>query len=136
MNQHDYLELARECGQNIGGDLAQLLTITFAMVIAIYYFLHQAGMRMKIFAFALYAMGMLIYLGMMLTESIVRGGAIVALRAIPQKEQSMPVQMYLAISQSWVSVLESVLLNVAYWVLWIGVAYLLFFWKRPDKAQA
>ena len=45
------------------------------MVIAIYYFLHQAGIRMKIFAFAIYTCGMLAYLGMMLLESGVIMGA-------------------------------------------------------------
>ena len=43
MSQLDILNLARSCGQTTSSDFAQVITITFAMVIAIYYFLHQAG---------------------------------------------------------------------------------------------
>ncbi len=48
MSQLDILNLARSSGQTISSDFAQVITITFAMVVAIYYFLHQAGIRMKI----------------------------------------------------------------------------------------
>ncbi len=66
ISELDLLNLVRSCGQTISTDFAQVITITFAMVVAIYYFLHQAGIRMKIFAFAIYTCGMLAYLGMML----------------------------------------------------------------------
>lgn len=48
MSELDLLNLARSCEQSISSDFAQVITITFAMVVAIYYFLHQAGIRMKI----------------------------------------------------------------------------------------
>jgi len=83
MSQLDLLNLARSCGQNISSDFAQVITITFAMVVAIYYFLHQAGVRMKVFAFTIYTCGMLDYLEMMLMESGVGVGAQQALIAIP-----------------------------------------------------
>ena len=63
MSELDLLSLARSCGQSVNSDFAQVITITFAMVIATYYFLHQAGIRMKLFAFAIYTCGMLAYLG-------------------------------------------------------------------------
>jgi hypothetical protein len=63
MSELDLLNLARSCGQSVNSDFAQVITITFAMVIATYYFLHQAGIRMKLFAFAIYTCGMLAYLG-------------------------------------------------------------------------
>ena len=47
MSELDLLSLARSCGQSVNSDFAQVITITFAMVIATYYFLHQAGIRMK-----------------------------------------------------------------------------------------
>jgi len=80
MSELDLLNLARSCGQTVSSDFAQVITITFAMVVAIYYFLHQAGIRMKILAFAIYTCGMLAYLGMMLLESGVNSGAQQALR--------------------------------------------------------
>ncbi|MBA3833174.1 MAG: hypothetical protein H0X34_15020 [Chthoniobacterales bacterium] len=132
MSQLDILNLARSCGQTISSDFAQVITITFAMVVAIYYFLHQAGIRMKIFAFAIYTCGMLTYLGMMLLETGVLIGALKALRAVPVQAQEVPTQFYLGVRSSPVGTISSFLLNLLYWVLWLGTGYLLFFWKKPS----
>jgi hypothetical protein len=131
MSELDLLNLSRSSGQAISSDFAQIITITFAMVVAIYYFLHQAGIRMKIFAFALYTFGMFAYLGMMLLESSVGVGAQMGLRAIPAKELSFPTQQYLGMRGSWVGITAATMLNLVFWVLWLGCAYLLFFWKKP-----
>jgi hypothetical protein len=131
MGEHDLLDMAHQASQAIEVNLAQVLTITFAMVVAIYYFLHQAGLRMKIFAFLLYALGMLVYLGSMLAESMLRKGAIEALDALPNKSKA--TVYYLSVSHSWVQVVTAISLNAAYWILWIGVAFLLFFWKKPGE---
>ena len=133
MSELDLLNLARSCGQTISSDFAQVITITFAMVVAIYYFLHQAGIRMKVFAFTIYTVGMLAYLGMMLLESNVGTGAIEALRAIPAAEQARPTQYFLAVKASRVGITAHILLNLVYWVLWLGTGYLLFFWKKPAE---
>jgi hypothetical protein len=133
MSQLDLLTLARSCGQNISSDFAQAITITFAMVVAIYYFLHQAGIRMKIFAFTIYTCGMLAYLGMMLMESGVGTGAQQALSAIPVEAQEPPTQYFLGLRSSWVGTTSTVLLNLVFWVLWLGTGYLLFFWKKPRQ---
>jgi len=133
MSQLDILNLARSCGQSMSSDFAQVITITFAMVIAIYYFLHQAGIRMKIFAFTIYTCGMLAYLGMMLLESGLALGVQKALRAIPVTAQELPTQYYLGIPSSWVGTTSTILFNLVYWVLWLGTGYLLFFWKKPGE---
>jgi hypothetical protein len=131
MSQLEILNLARSCRQTINSDFAQVITITFAMVVAIYYFLHQAGIRMKIFAFTIYTCGMLAYLGMMVLESAVATGAQKALRAIPDGTHEFPIQYYLGVNSSWVGIASTVLFNLVYWVLWLGTGYLLFFWKKP-----
>lgn len=136
MTELDLLNLARASGQTVSGDFAQVITITFAMVVAIYYFLHQAGIRMKLFAFAIYTCGMLAYLGMMLMESGFAIGVIKALRAIPQAAQALPTQYYLGVRSTRVGTTAPLLLNVVYWVLWLGTSYLLFFWKRPNESRA
>ena len=133
MSEIDLLNLARSCGQTVSSDFAQVITITFAMVVAIYYFLHQAGIRMKIFAFAIYTCGMLAYLGMMLLESNVGFGALQALRAIPVTAQAPPTQFYLGVRSSWLGTTSSLLLNLLYWILWLGTGYLLFFWRKPAE---
>jgi hypothetical protein len=134
MSELDLLNLARSCGQSISSDFAQVIGITFAMVIAIYYFLHQAGIRMKFFAFAIYTCGMLAYLGMMLLESNVGVGAQDLLHAIPEATRSLPTVHYLAVRGSWVGMTSSILLNLVYWVLWLGTGYLLFFWRKPAES--
>jgi hypothetical protein len=136
MSELDLLNLARSCGQSISNEFAQVITITFAMVVAIYYFLHQAGIRMRVFAFTLYTFGILTYLGMMLMESSVGLGAMAALRAIPVAQRSRPTLMYLGVRDSWLGITSSVLLNLLYWILWIGTGYLLFFWKKPKEESS
>lgn len=133
MSQADLLNLARSCGQSVSSDFAQVITITFAMVVAIYYFLHQAGVRMKIFAFAIYTLGMLTYFGIMALESGVLMGVQKALRAIPRDALEMPTLYYLGVRSSWVGTTSAVLLNLVYWILWLGTGYLLFFWKKPRE---
>ncbi len=133
MSQLDLLNLARACGQSVGSDFAQLITITFAMVVAIYYFLHQAGMRMKIFTFVIYTIGMLTYMGLMLMESALALGLQNALRAIPTEALEMPTQSYLGVRASWVGTTAQTLFNLVPWILWLGTAYLLFFWKKPRE---
>lgn len=133
MSELDLLNLARSSGQAISSDFAQVITITFAMVVAIYYFLHQAGFRMKLFAFAVYTCGMLTYLGMMLLESGILMGAIPALQAIPVEARALPTQIYLGVRSSPVGTISQFLLNLVYWVLWLGTGYLLFFWKKPAE---
>lgn len=137
MSELDLLNLARSCGQTISSDFAQVITINFAMVVATYYFLHRAGLGMKLFVFAIYTCGMLAYLGMMLSESNVAVGVFDALGAIPQAAQSLPTQHLLALHGSWIGKTASALLNVAYWVLWLAIGYLVFFWRKPhDLASA
>lgn len=131
MSQIDLLNLARSCTQNLISDFAQIITITFAMIVAIYYFLHQAGFRMKLFAFALYTCGILTYLGMMILESGVALGAQKALLALPEATRELPTQFYLGVRASWVGITSTVLLNGFYWILWLGTGYLLFFWRKP-----
>ena len=136
MSELDLLNLARSCGQAINSDFAQVITITFAMVVAIYYFLHQAGIRMKVFAFAIYTCGMLTYLGMMLLESGVLTGTIKSLKAIPLGARTVPTQFYLGVRASPVGTISELLLNLVFWVLWLGTGYLLFFWKKPPESEA
>ncbi len=74
---------------------------------------------------------MLTYLGMMLLETGVLIGALKALSAIPVQAQEVPTQFYLGVRSSPVGTISSFLLNLLYWVLWLGTGYLLFFWKKP-----
>jgi len=133
MSQLDLLNLARSCGQSIASDFAQAITITFAMVVAIYYFLHQAGIRMRVFAFIIYTCGMLTYYGMMVLESGLALGVLNALHALPRASLEAPTREYLGVRDSWVGITTSVLFSLVYCILWMSTSYLLFFWKRPRE---
>jgi hypothetical protein len=132
MTESDLLNLAHAYNQDIPSAFGQIITITFAMVVGIYYFLNQAKIGLKIFAFIAYSMGMFLYLGFMLTSSYVARGAYLALRALPAGHTSAATDVFLLVSDSWLATVQSLLINGGFWVLWLGVAYLLFFWKKAD----
>ena len=136
MSELELLNLARDAGQTVTSDLGQVITITFAMVVAIYYFLHQAGIRMKLFAFAVYTCGIAVYVCLMVMETNVGHAAQQALLAIPETARSLPTRFYLGVRTSLVGTLATILFNLVYWVLWLGTGYLLFFWKKPPNIQA
>ena len=69
MSELDLLNLARSTTEHQVTWFAQMITINFGMVVAIYYFLHGAKLALKIFTFA-YTVGMMVLLGEMLVKRI------------------------------------------------------------------
>jgi hypothetical protein len=134
MAELDLLNLARGATANEVSWFAQILTINFAMVVAIYYFLNQARLALRIFGFVAYMIGMLMYWGEMLIEANVKAAALAALKRLPPASISGPTRQFIGVSQSWLGLTTSVVFNLSFWILWIGIFYLLFFWKRhtPD----
>src|SRR5215469_12616578 len=122
MSELDLLNFARSCSGNVTGDFAQIITINFAMVVAIYYFLNQAKLRLKIFAFLVYLVGMLMYLGVMVEESNVELWTMDELRSRPHL--SLLAQRYLQLHESWLGTTTTILINLALLVLLFGTAYL------------
>src|SRR5262245_37913543 len=59
MTGPDLLALVRSTDQQIAVLFGQMISITFAMIAAIYYFLNRARLTLKLFAFACYGVGML-----------------------------------------------------------------------------
>ena len=114
---------------------AQMLTINFAMIVAIYYFLNTAKMTLKLFTFFAYTVGMIVFLGQMLVEANVKVGAIEALRALAAAQLSRPTVRYLSVSNSWLALATSITFNLSVWLLWFGVLYLLFLSGRHWKAR-
>ena len=68
MSELDLLNLSRAMTANEIGLFTQIITITFAMIVAIYYFLNRASLAMKIFAFVAYSFGFFLFFGEMLIE--------------------------------------------------------------------
>jgi hypothetical protein len=135
MSELDLLNLARSATEHEVAWFAQMLTINFAIVVAIYYFLNTATMALKLFSFLAYTVGMIVLLGQMLVEANVKMGAIEALRALPADQLSRPSVQYLAVSNSWLAFATGITFNLSVWLLWLGVLYLLFLSKRHWKAR-
>ena len=132
MSPNELFEVMRGSNAQIATLFAEVITINFAMVVAVYYFLNRANVRLKLLAFLFYAIGMLLFMGLMLLETNVRRGALEALTAMPQDQLALPVRKLVAASNSPVGELTSLFANIAYWLLWAGVAYLLFIWRRDE----
>ena len=133
MSELDLLNLARSTTEHEVAWFAQMITINFAMVVAIYYFLHSANLTLKGFTFFAYTVGMLVLLGEMLVEANVKEGVIESMRGLPTEHLSRPTVRYLAVYDSWVSLLTRITFNLSVWLLLFGVFYLLFLWKRHSN---
>jgi hypothetical protein len=133
MTELDLLTLARSTTANEISLFTQVITINFAMVVGLYYFLHRARTAIKIFAFAVYLIGMLLFLGEMLLEASMRARLILSLKALPHPS---PVALeYVGLNDTWLSHATSLLFNAAFWVLVIGVGYLTFFWDKDATTE-
>jgi phosphatidylserine synthase len=137
MTELDLLNLARSTTEHEVAWFAQMLSINFAMVVAIYYFLNAAKLTLKLFSFFAYSVGMIVLLCEMLVEANVKLETIEALRALPPAQLSRLGVRYLAVSNSWLASVTSITFNLSIWLLWVGVLYLLFFsgrhWNARDK---
>jgi hypothetical protein len=133
MTELDLLNLCRAATTNEIGYFTQMITINFAMIVAIYYFLNQARLVMKLFAFLAYMVGMLLFLAQMLFETNFKFGVMEALRAMPHL--SSVTERYLDLYDTWLGTTASVLFNGAIWVLCLGIAYLLFVWKKSPEER-
>jgi hypothetical protein len=127
----DLLTLVRSTDQQIAALFGQMISLTFAMIAGIYYFLNRARMPLKVFAFLCYGVGMLAFFGMMLREANIKRIALDAIEAMPLAQRAPTVEGLRQLSHSWLFDDTSLFMNAAHYVLWISVIYLLFFWKRP-----
>ena len=115
---------------------AQVITINFAMIVAIWYFLHRARLAFRVAAFGFYLIGMLALIGMLLLQSNVKLQAITALRAMPAATRSPFISAYLEVQESWLAVTAGVFFNASLWVLIAAVAWLLFAWRGDRRNDA
>jgi hypothetical protein len=133
MSELELLNLARSTTEHEVTWFAQMITVNFGMIVAIYYFLHRANLTLKVFAFFAYTVGMTVLLGEMLIETNVKEGTIEALRALPVEHLSRPAVRYLAVHDSWLTLVTGITFNLSVWLFWFAMLYLLFFWKRHSQ---
>jgi hypothetical protein len=128
MTELDLLSLARGATANEVSWFGEIVTINFAMIVGIYYFLNRAKLPLRVFAFVAYMIGMLVFLGEMLIETSLKSMVLQQMRALPHP--SPILQEYIGVTDSWLGRTTSIVFNSAFWILGIGVFYLLFFFNR------
>ena len=133
MSEIDLFNLARATTAVEIGYFTQMITINFAMIVAIYYFLNQANLPMKILAFIAYLIGMALFFGVMLFETNIKVTVLDLMREVPHP--AILTQRYIELQGSWLGIATAVVLNSAIWILVLGVFYLLFFWKKSPEER-
>ncbi|HEX6785255.1 MAG TPA: hypothetical protein VF098_11480 [Sphingomicrobium sp.] len=132
MGETELIGVIRDVNVQYASLFGQIITINFAMIVAIYYFLHRAALLFRMAAFGFYAIGMLALIGLMLEQANYKVNALNHLTELPRR--SPMGDTVIAIQHSWLSQATSFFLNASLWVLFAVVAYLLFWWKGdPDK---
>ncbi|HEX2593177.1 MAG TPA: hypothetical protein VHL34_16875 [Rhizomicrobium sp.] len=131
MSELDLLNLSRGTTDAQMSYFAQMITISFAMVVAIYYFLNQAKLPFKVFAYLAYFVGMGLFFSQMLFETNVKVGILQQLQTLPHP--SAVTVRYLALYDSWLGMVTRIFMNGAIWILSLGIFYLLFFWKKEPQ---
>jgi hypothetical protein len=133
VGETELIGMVRDVNAQYAVLFSQIITINFAMIIAIYYFLHRSALLFRIAAFGFYAIGMLALIGLMLEQSNYKYQALLALRDLPQAKRSPVTDSLLAVNQSWLAETTTFFLNASLWVLFVAIAYLLFWWR--DKPE-
>ncbi len=135
MGESELLGIVRDCNVQYATLFGQMITINFAMIVAIYYFLHRASVKLKLAAFLFYLIGMLSLVGLILTQANIKNYAILALAALPRDHLSSVGASYLAFHTSWLAVATAAFMNISMWVMVAVIAYLLFWWRGDRDAR-
>ena len=132
MTQAELFTLVQQVHEQYAALFAQVITINFAMIVAIFYFLHRARLGLRLAAFLFYLVGMLTLVGMMLQEANIKAIALGTLAAIPVGVQAPMTHGYLVLQDQWLFRTIRFFQNTSLWVLIGVIAYMLFWWRNPN----
>jgi hypothetical protein len=135
MGESELLGIIRDSNVQYASLFGQMITINFAMIVAIYYFLHRASLKLRLAAFAFYLIGMLSLIGLILTEANLKSYAIRAIAALPPDRLSSVGAGYLSFRTSWLALSTAVFINVSMWVMIAVIIYLLFWWRDESRGE-
>ena len=136
MGESELIGVIRDVNAQYAVLFGQVITINFAMIVAIYYFLHRSPLLFRIAAFGFYAVGMLALVGLLLQQGNYKFEALAALVAIAPEHRSQMASSVLALNQSWLAKATSLFLNTSLWVLVLAIAYLLFGWRGDPEGRS
>lgn len=136
MGETELIGMIRDVNAQYAALFGQIITINFGMIVAIYYFLHRSPLLFRIAAFGFYAIGMLALIGLMLEQSNYKYQALLALQALPAAQRSRVTDSLIAVNESWLAQATTFFLSSSLWVLFVVVAYLLFWWRGDPERRA
>jgi hypothetical protein len=135
MSESELIGIIRDSNVQYASLFGQMITINFAMIVAIYYFLHRASLKLKLAAFLFYLIGMLSLIGLILTQANLKSYAINALAALPPGHLSAVGASYLVFRTSWLAVTAATFMDISMWLMITVIIYLLFWWKGDRDAR-
>lgn len=135
MGETELLGMIRDVNAQYAVLFGQVISINFAMIVAIYYFLHRSPLLFRVAAFGFYAIGMLALFGMMLIQSNYKFQALAKLAALPPGKRSPIADSIVAIHQSWLGQASSFFLTASIVLLFVVIAYLLFWWGGDPERR-
>ena len=68
--------------------LGMVITINFAMIVAVWTFLHRAALALRVAAFVFYLVGMGLLTAMLVQQAHIRDHALSSLRNVPETDHS------------------------------------------------
>jgi hypothetical protein len=136
MGETELIGIIRDANAQYAVLFGQIMTLNFAMIVAIYYFLHRAHILFRGAAFGFYAIGMLALNGLMLQQATYKFQALTVLAGLPAGHRSKMGDYVLLLNQSWLKQFTSVFLSVGIWILFVGIAYLLFWWRGDPERRS
>lgn len=131
MTEFELIQVSEAATEQIVVLVGQIIAINFAMIVAIYYFLSKAGLGLKLSAFFLYSLGSMMFMLLAVRQSNIGVSARAQLAEFPEESRSMVTRGIFAFNESAVSTVLTMSTNLAVWLFWLGMIYLLFFWT-PD----
>lgn len=135
MSETELIGIIRDVNAQYATLFGEIITINFAMIVAIYYFLHRAPLLFRIAAFIFYTIGMLALVGLLLEQGNYKIEALAALASLPPASRSAIGDSILVLNASSLARTTALFLNAGLWVLYAVVAYLLFLWRGdPERS--
>ena len=132
MSEAELLELYAMSKAQLDQSFAQLIALSSALIVAIYYFLHRSGIWLKIAVFVLYAIGWYVLVMSAVSTGGLMQGVVADLAAIQNAgNASAATTSLLNQLRSGANIVYLVAANAANFLLLIGAFIFLFFWKPP-----
>lgn len=130
MSEAELLSQVLSARQMLDNTITQMIGLTFALIVAVFFFAHRSGWLMKTAIFLLYALGWFV----MVSSAFGTGQHLVGLYSELNQlsnngEAGITAGLVLDAMSGWGAQMYWLAVNAANFVLLIGGGAFLFFWK-------